>query len=79
MLDGIYQICVAEIVRAAEQKGLVNVQTEMAEPAENGTVLINVTIRYLTPPALIEKRRALVACTVNDAGKVTELKAVAPL
>jgi hypothetical protein len=79
MLDGVYQACVAEIVRAAEREGLANVQTEMAEPAENGTVLINVTIRYLKPPALIEKRKALIACTVDAAGKVVSLKAVAPL
>lgn len=78
MLDGLYQLCVVEIVRAAEAHGLVNVQTEMAAPAENGTVLINVTIRYLHPPTLIEKKSALIACSVNDAGKVTALRALEP-
>jgi len=51
----------------------------LSEPAEKGTVLINVTIRYLSPPDLVEKRSALIACSVNAAGKVTALRAVAPL
>ncbi len=79
MLDGVYQTCVVEIVRLAERAGRANVQTEMAEPADNGTVLIYVTIRYLSPPDLIERKRALVSCTVDVAGRVVELKALAPL
>jgi hypothetical protein len=79
MLDGVYQTCVVEIVRLAERAGRANVQTEMAEPADNGTVLIYVTIRYLNPPDLIERKRALVSCTVDVAGRVVELKALAPL